>query len=199
MLNYPEPIKKLMEAFAKLPGIGPKTAERFVFYLLKKPAEEIDELSQSLEGLKSNNLICNTCFNIADKDPCYICRDPGRDKKTVCIVAEAHDLASIEATGEYIGLYHVLDGVLNPLAGITPEKLHIKELISRVKENKPDEIILALNPDMEGESTVLYLKKLLQPLNVKLTRLARGLPMGADLEYADEVTLVNALKNRSQA
>ena len=199
MLNYPEPIQKLIEAFNKLPGIGPKTAERFVFYLLKRPEHEINELSQALQELKKNNLLCKTCFNLAEKDPCYICTDQKRDKNTICIVAEVHDLASLEATNEYNGLYHVLGGVLNPLAGITPEKLHVKELVARINNNKPAEIIFGLNPDMEGESTVLYLKKILQPMNIKLTRLARGLPMGADLEYADEVTLINALKNRNQA
>jgi recombination protein RecR len=160
--------------------------------------EEIEELIQALQELKKNNLICQTCFNVAEKNPCSICSDTKRDQKTICIVAETHDLASLEATSEYTGLYHVLGGTLNPLAGITPEKLRIKELLARLKTTKPQEIIFALNPDMEGESTVLYLKKLLQPLNIKLTRLARGLPMGADLEYADEVTLINALKNRNQ-
>jgi len=198
MLNYPDPIQKLIQEFNKLPGIGPKTAERFVFYLLKQPKEEIELLTKALEDLKQANLTCSQCFNIAAKDPCYICSDQKRDNKTICIVAEIHDLATLETTGEYNGLYHVLGGVLNPLAGITPDKLKVKELVERIKKDKPEEIILGLNPDMEGESTVLYLKKLLQPLNIKLTRLARGLPMGADLEYADEVTLINALKNRNQ-
>lgn len=198
MLNYPEPIQRLIAEFNKLPGIGPKTAERFVFYLLKKPKGEIGDLVRALEELQKNNLTCSQCFNLAEKDPCYICQDHKRDKKIICVVAEVHDLASIEATGEYDGSYHVLGNVLNPLAGITPEKLKVRELVKRIEKEKPNEIIIALNPDMEGESTVIYLKKILAPLNVKLTRLARGLPMGADLEYADEVTLINALKNRNQ-
>jgi len=196
MPKFPEPISNLINEFNKLPGIGPKTSERFVFYLLKQPKEEISRLSQVLENLKDKITYCSACQNISEKNPCYICSDQRRDKKVICVVAESHDMASIENTGEYKGLYHVLGGDLNPLEGITPDRLKIKELLARVKNDGVKEIILALNPDLEGESTILYLTKILKPLNIKTTRLARGLPMGSDLEYADEVTLSNALKGR---
>ncbi len=196
MPKFPEPIQNLINEFNKLPGIGPKTSERFVFYLLKQPKEEISRLAQVLENLKDKITYCSVCQNVSEKNPCIICSDQKRSKTTICVVAESHDMASIENTGEFNGLYHVLGGNLNPLENITPDKLKIKELVQRIKKDGVKEIILALNPDLEGESTTLYLTKLLKPLNTKITRLARGLPMGSDLEYADEVTLSNALKGR---
>ena len=196
MPKFPEPIQNLINEFNKLPGIGPKTSERFVFYLLKQPKEEISRLAQVLENLKDKITYCSVCQNVSEKNPCIICSDQKRSKTTICVVAESHDMASIENTGEFNGLYHVLGGNLNPLENITPDKLKIKELVQRIKKDGVKEIILALNPDLEGESTTLYLTKLLKPLNIKITRLARGLPMGSDLEYADEVTLSNALKGR---
>jgi len=196
MAKFPEPIQNLINEFNKLPGIGPKTSERFVFHLLKQPKEEISKLSQTLNNLKDNITYCSICQNISEKNPCHICSDQTRNKKTICVVAESHDMASIENTGEYKGLYHILGGNLNPLEDITPDKLKIKELLSRIKKNDIKEIILALNPDLEGESTTLYLIKILKPLNIKITKLARGLPMGSDLEYADEITLSNALNGR---
>lgn len=198
MPKFPEPIQNLINEFNKLPGIGPKTSERFVFYLLKQPKEEIVKLTHVLENLKNKITYCSVCQNISEQNPCPICSDSKRDKKTICIVSESHDLASIENTGEFKGLYHVLGGTLSPLEGITPDKLAIKQLLQRIKKDKVKEIIVALNPDLEGESTTLYLTKTLKPFNIKITRLARGLPMGSDLEYADEVTLSNALKGRMQ-
>jgi len=198
MNKFPTPVQNLIDEFNKLPGIGPKTSQRFVFYLLNQPKEEINKLVQALGGLKDEVKFCSVCQNITQKDPCGICSDSSRDQKTICVVAQVYDLLSIESTGEYKGLYHILGGVLNPLEGVTPRELRVKELVERIKKNKPSEIILGLNPDLEGESTVIYLTKLLAPAKIKITRLAKGLPMGADLEYADEVTLSNALKGRRE-
>lgn len=196
MSKFPTPIQNLIDEFNKLPGIGPKTSQRFVFYLLNQPGQEIEKLVQALTGIKTQVKFCSVCLHITEKDPCEICSDSSRDQKTICVVANVYDLLSIENTGEYRGLYHILGGVLNPLEGVTPQELRVKELVERIKKNKPLEIILGLNPDLEGESTVIYLTKLLSPAKIKVTRLAKGLPMGADLEYADEVTLSNALKGR---
>jgi len=194
----PQSIQKLIDQFNKLPGIGPKTAERLAFWLIKKPAPELAEFGDCIKNAKNDLIVCSVCRNIAYRDPCEICSDKSRDQKTVCVVAETHDLTAIERTGEYQGAYHVLNGVLNPLEGITPDQLNINSLINRIKGDGINEIILGLNPDMEGESTALYLLKLLKPLNVKITRLARGLPTGSDIEYADEITLGSALKNRRE-
>ena len=198
MPKFPTPIQNLIDEFNKLPGIGPKTSQRFVFYLLNQPKEELEKLVQALTGLKTQIKFCSICQNITQEDPCEICSDSTRDQKIVCVVANVYDLLSIENTGEYNGLYHILGGVLNPLEGVTPQELRVKELVERIKKNKPLEIILGLNPDMEGESTVIYLTKLLAQTKIKVTRLAKGLPMGADLEYADEVTLTNALEGRRE-
>ena len=198
MPKFPTPIQNLIDEFNKLPGIGPKTSQRFVFYLLNQPGGEVNKLVQALTGLRDSVKFCSACQNITQNDPCEICSDSARDQKTICVVANIYDLLSIENTGEYNGLYHILGGVLNPLEGITPQELRVKELVGRIKKNKPLEIILGLNPDMEGESTVIYLTKLLAQTKIKVTRLAKGLPMGADLEYADEVTLTNALEGRRE-
>lgn len=204
MSKFPSSIQNLIDEFNKLPGIGPKTAEKLVFYLLKQSKTELSSFAQALEHVKDRITICSLCQNIAEKSPCHICQDPKRDKTTICIVAETQDMAVIESTGEYHGLYHILGGTLNTLEGITPDQLKIKELFARIPPlNKGGqggvrEIILALNPDLEGETTILYLTKILKPYKVRITRLARGLPMGSDLEYADEVTLSNALKGRRE-
>lgn len=192
----PQAIKSLVEQFSQLPGIGTKTAERFVFYLLKKNPEELKRFAEIINQLKASIQTCSVCQNFAETNPCFICQDHNRDQNTICVVAEPTDLAAIEKTGDYRGLYHVLNGVLNPIEGITPDRLKIEELIKRIKEKKPKEIILALNPDIEGEATSLYLNKLLKALDVKVTRLAKGLPLGSDLEYADQATLSSALANR---
>jgi len=194
----PNSIQKLIEQFNKLPGIGPKTAERLAFWLLKNPQSELDELAAGIKEAKKDLISCSVCHNIAQQNPCNVCSDQVRDKKLVCVVAEPHDVQAIERTGQFQGVYHVLNGVLNPLEGITPDKLNIDSLIDRVRNNGIAEVILGLNPDIEGESTALYLNKLLKPLMVKVTRLARGLPSGSDIEYADEITLGSALKNRRE-
>ncbi|MFH1536899.1 MAG: recombination mediator RecR [Patescibacteria group bacterium] len=198
MASLPESIQNLIGEFNKLPGIGPKTSEKFVYYLLSQPKDEIDEFVKALTILKEEIKICETCFNFCPKSPCNICNDSKRNSKVICVVADSADLQAIENTGEFNGLYHVLGGTINQIDGIGPEKLKIKELIKRIQDNNIEEIILGLNPNMEGETTTLYLKKELNPLKIKVTRLARGLPMGADLEYADEMTLTDALKGRNE-
>lgn len=197
-MRFPRIIQNLINQFNKLPGIGPKTSERLVFYLLKKNKEELKEFAQALDMSADNITVCSRCFNFSENDPCEICSDKTRDKTTLCVVAQIFDLMAIENTGEYHGLYHVLGGNLNPIEGITPDELTIKQLIERIKNNGVREIILALNPDIEGESTIVYLTKILKPYKVKITRLARGLPMGSNLEYADEITILNALKGRRE-
>jgi len=200
-MNYfPPAIQNLIDEFNKLPGIGPKTSERFVFYLLKQSEEEIKKFAKAIENLKKKITICSQCYNFSEKDPCPICTDPRRDKSLLCVVAYPQDLQAIEKTNEYKGLYHILGGILNPIEGIGPKELKIQELLKRVKKpnSKIQEIILGLNPDLEGEATAIYLAKLLRPLKIKVARLARGLPMGSDLQYADEVTLSNALEGRKE-
>lgn len=197
-------IQSLSELLEKWPGVGPRTAERFVFYLLRQPKEDLDKLIHALQQTKQSATICPICFNPTLASPCEICRDPRRDKSTICVVAEPADLLAIEKTGEYRGVYHLLGGVIDAPSGITPETLRIKELEQRLKtllagsRIKPLEIILALNATIEGETTSLYLARLLKPLRIKITRLARGLPQGSDLQYADEVTLLNALEGRRE-
>ena len=194
----PPSIQRLIDQLDKLPGIGPKTAERLAFWLLKKPQADLEKFALSLINSKADLIICSTCQNISQKNPCLICSDKNRDQKTICVVAETHDLQTIERLHEYNGLYHVLGGTINHLEGLGPETLNIETLLNKVKANGISEIILALNPDMQGESTSLYLQKLLQPFNIKVTKLAKGLPSGADIEYADDVTLASALKNRRE-
>ncbi len=194
----PSPVSKLIDAFNRLPGIGPKTAARLTFYLLRAPDEIALNLSEALVGLKENTLLCERCFNITEKSPCPICSDDTRDQSTICVVEEPLDLVAIERTGAYHGLYHVLHGSISPVDGIGPEDLKIRELIDRLKKEPVKEVILATNPTMEGEATALYLLKLIAPLGIKVTRLARGLPVGGDLEYADDVTLTRAMEGRQE-
>jgi len=209
---YPSPIQNLIDAFNKLPGIGPKTSERFVFYLLKKPKEEIEKLAWLIKNLKEKISLCSFCFDFSENNlypagsqkdsygTCSICNNPKRDHAIICVVAEPQDISVIEKTREYQGIYFVLGGLLNSIGGITPEKLRVEQLIKKIanQEEPIKEIILALNPDLEGETTVLYLTKLLKPYKIKITRLAQGLPMGSELEYADEVTLSKALSGRRE-
>lgn len=199
-MKYPRSIQNLIEHFMKLPTVGRKTAERYVFNLLKKNADELQSFAQAIAELKEKTTLCQLCLAIAESDPCHICRDLKRDKSKLMIVADTRDMLAIESIGEYNGLYHILGGSLNALEGIKPEQLNIKQLQAKTKNiNNPiKEIILATNPNIEGETTALFLIKLLKPLNIKITRLAKGLPMGADLEYADEITLSNALKYRNE-
>jgi recombination protein RecR len=198
MAYYPEPVARLIEALQKLPGIGPKTAQRLTFFLLKRPAGEVTELAEALSQLKSRIVHCSACFNVTEDDPCRICRDPGRDARRVCVVEEPNDLLAIERTGEFRGRYHVLLGALSPLDGIGPEDLKVRELLMRLEAGPVEEVILATNPSVEGEATAIYLAKLLRPLGMRITRIARGLPVGGDLEYADEVTLAKALEGRKE-
>ncbi|HAO81299.1 MAG: Recombination protein RecR [Parcubacteria group bacterium GW2011_GWD2_43_10] len=198
MSPTPHALEQLIREFTKLPGIGPKTAERLVYYLLKQPKEELVSLADSLRQAKDEVVICRQCFRFADQDPCPICADKRRDKSLLCVVAESQNIPVIEKTGAFAGHYHVLGGLISPLEGITPDKLKIDELEQRLKTNGVKEVILALNPDLDGETTSLYLAKLIKPIGIKVTRLARGLPMGADLEYADEVTLENAILGRKE-
>ncbi len=198
MAHYPEPVARLIEALQRLPGIGPKTAQRLTFFLLKRPAEEVRELAEALLAVKERIVYCRTCFNVTDEDPCRICRDPGRDSGVLCVVEEPNDLLAMERTGEFRGRYHVLLGALSPLEGIGPEDLKVRELLARLDAGGVAEVILATNPNVEGEATALYLARLLRPLGVRVTRIARGLPVGGDLEYADQVTLSKALEGRRE-
>jgi recombination protein RecR len=199
MIKFPKSIQNIIDQFCKLPGIGPKTAERLAFAFLKWTQKDKQDFASAFSQINGSITHCAVCFNISEKDPCPICSDPARDKSKICVVAESHDLAAIENTNEFKGLYHVLGGVLEPLHGITPDKLKTDELAAKIQKNKISEIILAFNPDMEGEATMIYLKNLLQPFKkITITRLARGMPVGADLEYTDEITLSNALKNRKE-
>jgi len=198
MSYYPEPVARLIDALQRLPGVGPKTAQRLTFFLLKRPADEVAELADSLGQLKARIVHCTACFNVTEEDPCRICRDPGRDARGLCIVEEPNDLLAIERTGEFRGRYHVLLGALSPLDGIGPEDLKVRELLVRLEAGGVEEVILATNPSVEGEATAIYLAKLLRPLVARITRIARGLPVGGDLEYADEVTLSKALEGRRE-
>jgi recombination protein RecR len=195
---YPEPVARLIDALQRLPGIGPKTAQRLTFYMLKRPPDEVRELGDALLAVKEKITYCRTCFNVTDEDPCRICSDPRRDEHVICVVEEPNDLLAMERTGEYRGRYHVLLGALSPLDGIGPDDLKIRELLRRLEGHETTEVILATNPNVEGEATALYLAKLLRPLAVRITRIARGLPVGGDLEYADQVTLSKALEGRRE-
>ncbi len=188
-------VEKAISELTKLPGIGRKSAQRLVFYLLKLPKYEVQNLGEALIAIKEKVKFCSICFNITENDPCYICSSEQRDRSTLCVVEEANDVLALEKTGEYKGLYHVLGGALSPLESIGPEDLHINELMSRLN-GAIREVIIATNPNAEGEATALYLEKLIKPLNIKITRIARGLPVGGDLEYADEITLTRALEGR---
>jgi recombination protein RecR len=188
-------VQVAIEELAKLPGIGRKSAQRLVFFLLKRSNEEVSALSRSLINLKETVRFCEICFNITEASPCKICSSPDRDAKQVCVVEEPNDVYAIERTNEFRGRYHVLGGRLSPLDGIGPDQLKIRELLQRL-QNDVDEVILATNASAEGEATAIYLNKLMQPLGLKITRIARGIPMGGDLEYADEITLARAITER---
>ena len=196
MLYTAESVEELAEQFARLPGIGRKTAHRLALYVLKMPREEVVTLAKALVNVKDKVRYCSICSNITETDPCAICSNTKRDRSFICVVEEPHDVLAIEKTNEFKGLYHVLGGALSPLDGVGPEDLKIKELLQRVSTSSIEEVILALNPNVEGEATTLYLSKLLKPLGMKITRIARGLPVGSDLEFADEATISRALEGR---
>jgi len=196
----PGSVQKLIEEFSKLPGIGPKTASRLTFYLLNRPQEEVEHFGQILGGLKKGLQYCQNCFNITEDSPCVICADPRRDQTKVMVVEEPLDIVALERTG-YQGHYHVLGGVISPIEGIGPENLRIAEILTKTKKGEVQEVILATDPSLEGEATAMYLAREIQKLNlpkVKVTRIARGLPVGGDLEYADEITLTRALEGRRE-
>jgi len=194
------PVERLINELSRLPGIGPKTASRLTFYLLRQPRERAQALAlaEALQDLQEKVVFCDRCFNIAESSPCAVCRDEGRDQSIICVVEEPLDVHAIERTGEYGGLYHVLHGAISPVEGIGPADLRIAELLARVKGEAVREVLLATNPNLEGEATAMYLARLLKPLSVRVTCLARGLPVGGDLEYADSVTLARALEGRSE-
>ncbi|OGG16700.1 recombination protein RecR [Candidatus Gottesmanbacteria bacterium RIFCSPHIGHO2_02_FULL_39_11] len=204
MKILPRSVEKLMESFQKLPGVGPKSASRLTFYLLHVPQTQLDEFSESLKNLKTSTVYCSICSNIGESDPCVICAEPERDHSIVCVVEEPIEILSVERTGKYKGVYHVLHGAIDPLNNIGPDEIKIKELIDRLEKDEIKEIILATNPTMEGEATAMYIRREIQKLKsqipnldgIKITRLAHGLPVGGDLEYADEVTLGRAMEGR---
>lgn len=195
---YPKSIAALIEHFQKFPSVGPKSAQRMAFYLLRMPVSEVEKFARAMIDAKQNTKTCEICFNISSESPCEICTSPSRDRTTICVVAETKDLIAIEKTNEYKGLYHVLQGLISPMDGIGADDIRIKELLNRLTDDKVREIILALPPSVEGEATSLYLTKLIKPFGIKISRIAFGLPVGADLEYADEITLAKAIEGRRE-
>ncbi|HTW96621.1 MAG TPA: recombination mediator RecR [Candidatus Methylomirabilis sp.] len=197
-MRFPQAIQNLIDDLSEIPTVGPKTAQRYVFYLLKQPKEFLTRVAADILNLKKNLKICNSCLAVAETDPCPICADRNRDAATLCVIATQPEMLALESTNKYHGLYFLLGRNLRPQEGVSVEKTNIAKLEARLRQGKVKEIILALSPTLEGETTSLYLAKILKPLKIKITRLARGLPMGSDIEYADEITLNNALKNRNE-
>ncbi len=206
MSILPRAVEKLIESFEKLPGIGPKTASRLTFYLLHVPQGYLDQFGDAIKTLKTLTVFCSQCFNIGEEDPCKICQDLDRDGSLICVVEQPIEIISFEKTGKFKGIYHVLHGAINPLSNIGPDEIHIAELLARLKSGKIKEVILATNPNMEGEATAMYIKREISNLpsassgqvKVKITRLAHGLPVGGDIEYADEMTLSRAMEGRRE-
>ncbi|CCO08540.1 recombination mediator RecR [Desulforamulus hydrothermalis] len=198
MLYFSGPVARLADEFAKLPGIGPKTAQRLALHILNAPPEVAQGLARALVEVRQAVRRCSGCCNLTDEDPCAICRDPSRNHRLLCVVEEPRDVIAMEKARGYRGLYHVLHGAISPMEGIGPEQLTVKELLSRLADSQVEEVILAANSDVEGETTALYLARLLKPLGVKVTRIAHGIPVGADLEYADAMTLNKALEGRGE-
>jgi recombination protein RecR len=197
-LYLPEPIVNLIDGFQRLPGIGAKTAQRLAFTILKMDDEDVADFAQALIQVKRDLKVCTVCQNISDQDICPICQDKSRDTTVICVIQETKDLIAMERTKEYNGMYHVLGGAISPIEGIGPEQLKIPALLERLSDEKVKELILATNPNMEGEATAMYLSRLVRPFGIKVTRIAHGLPVGGDLEYADEVTLTKALEGRRE-
>lgn len=195
---YEGPVQELIDELGRLPGIGPKSAQRIAFYVLRVPAEDAKRLARAIVEAKEKVAWCQRCFNIAEGDRCRFCRDESRDPVLLCVVEDARDIIAVERTREFRGLYHVLGGAISPIEGVGPEQLRIRELLARVEEQGVGEVILATNPNLEGEATAMYLARLLRPLDVRVTRIASGLPVGGDLEYADEITLGRALEGRRE-
>ena len=197
-MEYTRPLAELTEFFQRFPGIGPKSAQRLAFYLLKMPLSDVEKFAAKMVEAKSTIKCCSKCFNMSASDPCEICSDDNRNHQTICVVAETKDLIAIEKTREFKGVYHVLQGVISPIEGIGATDIRVKELLTRIAKDNIQEVILALNPSVEGEATTLYLAKLLKPFNIKVSRIALGIPVGSDLEYADEITLARALEGRRE-
>ncbi|MBS1817062.1 MAG: recombination protein RecR [Acidobacteria bacterium] len=197
-MSFPEPLTRLVEELQRLPGLGPKSAQRLAFHILKAPREQADRLAAAIRDVKERVTHCSVCNNITDTDPCEFCRSTDRDQHVICVVEEPQNVAGIERIGEFKGVYHVLMGAISPLQGIGPDQLKIKGLLTRIAEGTISEVILATNPNVEGETTALYLARLLKPLGVKVTRIAVGVPVGSDLEYADQWTMHKALEGRRE-
>jgi recombination protein RecR len=191
-----DPVKRLVEALTKLPGIGEKSASRLAFHILGSSEEYAQALAQAILDVKEKILLCSVCLNITDQDPCRLCQDPSRSDEILCVVEEPNDLYAIEKTGSFNGKYHVLHGVISPLDGIGPDEIYVKELLARLKTSKVKEVLLATNPVVEGDATALYLKEQIKPFGIKVTRIARGIPVGGDLEYTDGATLTDAIRGR---
>ena len=191
-------VSRLIEELSKLPGIGPKSAQRLTYYLLRAPDEQAQALAEAMLSLKQQTQMCSICFNIADSDVCLICRNSDRDENKICVVEQPQDILALERVGSYKGFYHVLHGAISPTEGVGTEDIRIKELMERLANGRVEEVIIATNPTLEGEQTSMYLKRLIAPLGIKVTRLARGLPFGTELEYADDVTLTCALEGRQE-
>jgi len=195
---YPKAIASLIECFQKFPTIGPKSAQRMAFYLLRMPQGEVEKFAKTMLEVKQNIKTCEICFNISSTSPCEICSSASRDRSVICVVAETKDLIAIEKTNEYKGLYHVLQGLISPMDSIGADDIRIKELLNRLVNDEVKEVILALSPSVEGEATSLYLTKLIKPFNIKVSRIAFGIPIGSDIEYADEITLARAIEGRRE-
>ncbi len=193
-----EPLVRLIEELTNLPSIGAKSAQRLAFHLLKQPRESVEQLCDAIRNVKERVSYCSVCFNITDRDPCFYCTDSGRDQRLMCVVEDSHNVEGIEKTGDFRGVYHVLMGALSPLKGIGPDDLQIRGLLERVDTGEVTEVMLATNPNVEGEATAIYLAKLLKPLGVRVSRIAMGVPVGSDLEYADEVTMLKAMEGRHE-
>ena len=197
-MSLPEPLTELIEQLRKLPGIGAKGAQRLAFHILKTPREDAERLCDAILGVKERVTYCSVCNNITDIDPCIFCTSPSRDQRVICVVEEAQNVSVVEKTGGFKGAYHVLMGVLSPLHGVGPDDLKIKGLLNRVADGRAEEVILATSPTVEGEATALYLARLLKPLGVRVTRIAMGIPVGSDIEYADEITMTRAMEGRRE-
>ena len=197
-MNRPDPLNKLIEQLQRLPGIGAKSAQRLAYHVLKTPREDVDRLAAAMREVKDRVTYCSVCSNITDTDPCFFCSDSSRDRRVICVVEEPENVTAIEKTRDFKGMYHVLMGALSPLHGVGPDDLKVKELLTRVGDGTVEEVILATNPNVEGEATAIYLAKLLKPLGIRVTRIAMGVPVGSDLEYADEFTMHKAMEGRRE-
>ncbi|MCL4514991.1 MAG: recombination mediator RecR [Firmicutes bacterium] len=197
-MYYAAPVARLIGELTKLPGIGPKTAQRLAFHIIRTSREDAQNLSEAIAEVKDKIIYCSTCFNITDQDPCRLCSDQSRDRSIICVVEEPKDVVALERTRDFKGMYHVLQGAISPMEGIGPDDIRLKELLPRLQDGSVKEVILATDPNVEGEATAMYVARLVKPLGVKVTRIAHGLPVGGDLEYVDEVTLSRALEGRRE-